>query len=215
MTSLIMIIAATVSMASVTWFLVRRRATRLDQEGADDAAIRDLYDHYRSGIDLLTQAHLARAPSDEQWLARIRARADRATPDVRWRTEEELLLSLLADGCLAEMIAEEGRWRRVELHRLRKDERIPADWWIPAEPCGVPSWFSWPGVVGALIAGIGLGAVVIYVLIHASGQVVLAFAMPAAATLLTGCAAIAVSRLHGDQPESGEQESIKVRRDLR
>jgi hypothetical protein len=60
---------------SMTGFVARRHAVRLEREIADDAAIRDLYDHYRTGIDALTQAYLPDGPSDEEWLDGIRARA--------------------------------------------------------------------------------------------------------------------------------------------
>jgi hypothetical protein len=84
---LIMIIAFTASMISVAWVLPRKRAVRMDREAAEDAAIRDLYDHYMNGVDSLTQAYLLQAPSDEEWLARIR---DQAAAAARERPRQTL-----------------------------------------------------------------------------------------------------------------------------
>jgi hypothetical protein len=59
---------------SMTRFVARRHAVRMEREIADEAAIRDLYDHYRAGIEGLTQAYLLEEPSDEEWRDGIRAR---------------------------------------------------------------------------------------------------------------------------------------------
>jgi hypothetical protein len=207
MTSLIMIIAITVFMASVTWFAARRRAGRLGQESADDAAIRDLYDHYRSGIDMLAQAHLERAPTDEEWLAKARARAAgrpgrerRRTPEgelLRW---QELLIAAGRDELREELLRwrelAETEFRELQLRgeRQRWFRRTVNDRPVLRGPAAIPAWFSRLRVVGASVAAAGIAAGVVFAL-HGVGRVAFALAMPSAAVLLAGWAAVAVFRV--------------------
>ena len=67
MTGLIVAIISVVAVVSVTWVVARKRAARQEREAAE------LYRHYVAGIQALTQTYLLQAPSDEEWLAGIKA----------------------------------------------------------------------------------------------------------------------------------------------
>jgi hypothetical protein len=88
MIELVVISVFTASLISAAWVVPRKRAVRMDREAAEDAAIRDLYDHYVTGVDSLTQAYLLQAPSDEEWLEGIR---DKAAVRARERPKQTLL----------------------------------------------------------------------------------------------------------------------------
>lgn len=76
---MILLVIAILAGAGITAFAARRHVARLERDTADDretaneAAIRDLYDHYHTGIEALTQAYLLQAASDAEWLDRIKA----------------------------------------------------------------------------------------------------------------------------------------------
>lgn len=72
MNVIMVIIAFAVALASAAWLTARMRRARRAQEIADEAAIHDLYDRYLTDVEALTQAYLLQAPSDEEWLAKIR-----------------------------------------------------------------------------------------------------------------------------------------------
>ena len=69
MTQLIMVIIAAVAATSVVWIAARKHAARRERKTAE------LYGHYVAGIREITQPYLLQAPSDEEWLAQIKARA--------------------------------------------------------------------------------------------------------------------------------------------
>jgi hypothetical protein len=69
---LILVVAIFAGGFGIFGFAVRKRGASPERE-ATDAAIRDLYDHYRSGVEALTQAYLIEAASDEEWLDQIKA----------------------------------------------------------------------------------------------------------------------------------------------
>jgi hypothetical protein len=68
MTQLIMVISVAVAAIGAVEIVARKRAVRLERETAD------LYEHYVAGIRELTQAYLLQAPSNDEWLAEIKAR---------------------------------------------------------------------------------------------------------------------------------------------
>jgi len=67
MTGLIVAIISVVAVVSVTLVVARKRAARQEREAAE------LYRQYVAGIQALTQTYLLQAPSDEEWLAGIKA----------------------------------------------------------------------------------------------------------------------------------------------
>lgn len=72
MNVMIMIIAFAVALASVAWLTARMRRPRRAREIADDAETRELYGRYLADVEALTHAYLLQAPSDQEWLAKIR-----------------------------------------------------------------------------------------------------------------------------------------------
>lgn len=91
-------------MVGMTWFAARKRAPHPNRESADDAAMRDLYAHYLTGIDELTQTYLLQGPSDQEWLEGIRARASapgrsrQAEPSRVHRLLSRRILGVLSTG---------------------------------------------------------------------------------------------------------------------
>jgi hypothetical protein len=93
MIALIVIAVLAAVIGSMTGFAARRHAMRQERETADNAAIHDLYDHYRNGIEALIQAYLLEgqaAPST--WLVQSAT----ATLDAIGRLGERPVLLLLS-----------------------------------------------------------------------------------------------------------------------
>jgi hypothetical protein len=135
------------------------------------------------------QAHLEHAPTDEAWLAKVRARAaDRAGSEWRRKAEEELFRRW------AELAETEGLELLLRGERQRRFRMIVDDWPVLPEPGAIPPWISRLRAVGASVASAGIAAGVVFAL-HGVGQVALALAMPSVAVLLVGWAAVAVFRV--------------------
>jgi hypothetical protein len=78
---------------------------------------------------MLVQAHLEHAPTDEAWLAKVRARAaDRAGSEWRRKAEEELFRRW------AELAETEGLELLLRGERQRRFRRIVDDWPVLPEP---------------------------------------------------------------------------------
>jgi hypothetical protein len=73
--SIIIVFIAITLAFSVAWLRVWRHGRYRDQQqAAADDALRELYRRYWAEVKAVTQAHMLKAPSDEEWLAGIRGR---------------------------------------------------------------------------------------------------------------------------------------------
>jgi hypothetical protein len=127
-------------MVAVACLIVWRHGARRDRD-AVDAALRERYARYRADMEALTREYLLKAPSDEEWLARIKSRS---------RAQE--LLTLMMNSCTRMRVAEarSARW-----HSLRPDllglwyglhDRLEMRLWLrtecrPEKRCG---WLPGP-----------------------------------------------------------------------
>jgi hypothetical protein len=142
---MILICAILVTLITVAWLGVRRYGLRRGQEkAAPDDALRKLYGQYWTEVRALTQTHLLEAPSDEEWLARIKDQAGTQTAKVSSCGTELARDDELAESAMiihpryasAVRAQAEARLRaRVEHEKdrgSRRHQRLPR-WmrWIP------------------------------------------------------------------------------------
>jgi hypothetical protein len=206
--TLIMIIIAAALVGGVACIAARKHGARQARETTDEAAIRDLYDHYVAGIEAITQTYLLQAPSDEEWLTGIKKRTDemgklkhrRLTAASALTPQEARIASLVGEGLskrdlqysLYVLLSRPPARRRSEDIMLRWSYRL------------LESSVMTPAIVIALclmLAVVALFVVIVFAIIHAGGWLLLGL----------GSMVVTVPLLIRKMIEAGRNGSLKSR----